>query len=483
MPDRAYIEKALRECPSCFGIAVQSKEGNTSSLEVFAESKNISVDKLMETLEACKDDHVVLTLGNMVQDFDDVEDLMPYVFQQGSAGGNDIENILAVFLEGDAPNYSKPGEGHTEMSNLWEDYIFPTVSEKYEASTDLPAFYNKLQTSSFQQSILNSFHHRGVAVFVPLFGDTICYGKNEIGGEFSWGTTSNTFGWEKDTETKTIVQKAKGKLAALTGGGKTETKVVVKPEEKTHTVISSDNKGMTVVKPPAKLQGNARNAWIRLFTGMNEGPMPAGHHSKEFSVSVPESLLPFALEDVSTKDQVRELTKRVRSAHGKTSLEDEQIQDPKVVEEKEKTPDPKPDDKRPPSDFLPDLSADAKRGSVDLVTDWATRPSDKRPTALEIQRIESKWPVFSQMMGIKPFDMLNWSIADIKELSKKFPDAIALAFLEMKHYAISNGAFKEELEALGSGNSTETKTPDKTDDKTEKTPPKKMSRLDRLRAA
>lgn len=474
VPPRDYIEKALRECPTCFGIAIQNKDGDSSSLEVASEAKNISVDKLMETLEACKEVPVVLTLGNMTQDFNPEEDLMPYVFQQGSAGGDDVEDILAVFIEGDAPNYSKPGEGHTETYHLWEDYIFPTISEKYEASSDLVAFFNKLQTSSFQQSILNSFHHRGVAVFVPLHGDIIAYGKNELGGEYPWGMTSNTFGYGTKVESKpTVVQKAKSRLAALTS--KTES-TPIKPEEKTNTVITPDNKGMTALKPPAKLQGNARNAWIRLFTGQNEGPMPVGHNSKDFTVSVPESLLPFAMEDVSTKDQVRNLTKRVKAAHGKTELE-EQIQDPKVIEEK-KTPAAQPDgDKRPASDFLPDLSADAKKGSVDLVTDWATRPMEKRPTAQEILRIESKWPVFSQMMGIKQFDMLNWSIADIKELAKKYPDAIALAFLEMKSVAIANGAFKEDLESL------KDKKVEKPEEKVEDKTPKKMSRLDRLRAA
>ncbi len=507
VPPAAYIEQALKHCPTCFGIAIKDGEGDNAVIDVVREHKSISVEKMMAVLEGCKDNEVILTLGNMSQDFNPDEDMMPFVFQQAASGEEeDPENILAVFLEGDASNYSKVGEGHTETFNLWEDLIFPTISEKFEASADLFAFYDKLRTSAFKQTIENAFSHRGVAVFMPLIGDVISLGRNDLGNTFDWGKTSNTFGWGAETtkpKTAKAGGKLKGRLANLIGGT---------PEKETHTtddkgihhipeqkkeepkaIISEGHKGPMIMKPPAKLQGNARNSWIRLFTGQFEGPMPADHHKKDFTVEVPENLVPFALEDVSTKDQVRSLGKRVNAARTASKMDTahEQIQDPKVVETKPAEAPAQPQvegdvDTRPVSDFLPDLSADDKKGSVDLVTDWATRPSDKMPNALDIQRIESKWPVFSSMMGIKAVDMLNWGIADIKELAKKYPDAMALAFLEMKSIAVANGAFKEHFETLQKAKDKKPE-PAKVEKKEEivaaKPAGKKLSRLERLTQA
>lgn len=500
VPSREFIEHALKNCPSCFGVTIQNEDGEDSSLEFAAECKNISVDKLMETLEACKDVRVVLTLGNLVGDFDAVDDLQPFKFQQ-AVEGEDPKDILHIFLEGDAPEYTKTGEGHTEMYNLWEDFVFPTLLEKFEASSDLDKFYSKLETSAFQQSILHCFSHRGVAVFVPLVGDPIAYGKNELGAEYAWGTTSNTFGWGDAVKKPVIgaVTKAKSKLAGLLGSSATPKETPKEKEdpkeEKTkvddkgvHHIIDKSNTGMTRVKPPAKLQGNARNAWIRLMTEQYEGPMPAGSASKDYTVEVPDNILPFAMEDLSTKDQVRQLTKRVKAARAGATMEKahEQIQDPKVTE-KPSTPAEKPaektpaqEEKRPASDFLPDLSAEAKKGSVDLVTDWATRPTEKMPTAMEILSRESKWPAFTAMMGIQSSDMLNWQIADIKELSKKYPDAMALAFLEMKSIAIANGAFKDHLDSLGKKPEVKETKETKTSDAQASTPTKKKSRLELL---
>ena len=495
VPNRDYIAKALQQCPTCYGLVVQNEDGEDSSLEIAKDASNLSLDKLMETLEACKDANVVLTLGNMVQDFDKDNDLMPFVFQQGD-GETEPENILAIFLEGDASSYCRPGEGHTEIHNLWEDLIFPTIGEKFEASADLPSFFDKLRTSAFKQTVLNSFKHRGVAIFVPVIGDIITMENNEIGAEYSWGTTSNTFGWGDAVKTKPegTVTKAKSRLSALLGTSSTKTSVpdTKKPETKSehvrddkgvHHIISAENKGMTNVKPPAKLQGNARNAWIRLFTETYEGPMPAGSASKDYVVSVPDNILPFAMEDVSTKDQVKQLTKRVKAARAGAAMESahEQIQDPKVTEKPVINP-AKPEP-RPASDYLPDLSADDKKGSTDLVIDWATRPADKMPTALEILSRESKWPAFTTSSGIKDTDMLNWQIADIKELAKKFPDAMALAFLEMKSIAIANGAFKEYLDSLAKAPpaSGSAKTADVPATQTQE--PKKKSRLAMLRGS
>lgn len=479
VPPRSYIQAVLKHCPDCYGISIQDKDGDTPILDVVTAPDKLDADKVMAILDGIKDLPAVLCFGTMTQDFNKEDDLQPFNLEQAGAGeGDDPEKILSIFVEGDLPNYSKPGEGHTEAYHFWEDFLFPTLEEKLQAAADLPSFYDKLKTSAFKQAIENPFGHRGVVVLVPLEGDIIAFGKNEIGGEFPWGTTSNVFDWKGDEAVAAkpgIVAKAKSRLAAITGAAtatapasaiKTDdngvhhvgnTTIVDVEKAKDSTAISSTvvpaapKAGFTKVTPPAKLQGNARNAWIRLFTGQHEGPMPVGHNNKAFEVEVSNDILEFALRDVSTKDQVKSLSKEVgrkqkpiaNSAVAAAVKTAEKVNDDKsTIQDPNKKPAEQPaGDKRPPSDFLPEMSADVKKGTVDLVTDWATRPTEKMPSALEIQRIEAKWPIFTEMMGIKKEDICNWTIADVKELCKKYPDAAALVIIQLKNIGIAAGGF------------------------------------------
>lgn len=506
IPARGYLLEALKNCPSVHGVAIQDKEGDKPVLDVLTKAESISIDKLMEMMTAIKDLPAVVTLGKMDQDFDKENDPMPYVFQQAVVnedGTKDVEDILAIFVEGDAPNYAKVGEGHSETYNLWEDFIFPTLLEKFEdAGCDVDAFYKKLRSSVFQQQMLNVFHHRGVVVFVPRDGEIIAYGKNEIGGEFPWGTTSNHFNWTgaegivaKATATVSAVAgKAKSRLAAITGSS-----TVTPPAE---PAIKTDNNGVhhidppktdtavkvpapagtTAMKPPTKLQGNAKNAWIRLMGGFNEGPMPVGHNHADFVVHVPNSILEFAKKDVSTKDQVTSMKKDVAKALAKAPISNDAIaaahdEATKVNDQKETIQDPKKTGKPEVIDYLPEITANDKKKTVDLVTEWATLP--KRPSVLDVQKIESKWPKFTTSMGIELKDMLGWTMVEKKKFCRELPDAAALAMSELALWAIDHGALEAEEVSV-----TKTK-PDTDYVRTDKevqpaapaTPPVKRSRL------
>lgn len=466
VPLRGYIQAALAACPTCYGIAIQDTGDSGPILDVMSSTSMPTIDKMMETLTAIKEVQAVITLGNMKQDFDVDTDLMPYVFQQTGEDG-ELQDILAIFIEGDAPNYTKVGEGHIEAYNLWENFIFPTLLEKFEASVDLPSFYAKLRTSTFEQMMLNVFSHRGVVTFVPLEGDIISYGKNEAGAEFPWGTTSNTFQWTGAETFKekasAVVVKAKSRLAAITGGTTKEVATAGQTTTietdangthhlkgvKTETAVKAPEpapaaapEGTTPMKPPSKLQGNARNAWIRLFTGVNEGPMPVGHSHADFVVNVPNNLVEFATKDVSTKDHVKNLGKEVTRAKSKAAPDaiakahDEAV---KINEAKPTVQDPKKvEEKLQPIDYLPDTSAEERKKATDLVTEWATLP--KRPSVLDVQRIESKWDKFSAKHGIQFKDMLGWTIAERKRICREIPNEAAIAMGEMAMWCLDHGA-------------------------------------------
>lgn len=461
---RAFLQLALQKFPSCYGIAIQDKDDDGNPLlDVIGEMKSPSLDDLVKTLDACKDVQAMIVLGNLVDNFDKETDIQPFVFQQLGEDKNP-QTILALAFEGDFPNYAKPG--HTDEFHLWEDFVYPTLMDKHEAAPDLDGFFAKIKSSQFEQALLNPISHRGCAAMLPLSGDVIAYGRNDLGGEFEWGTTSQVLGYGKQTVVDKAVAaggKFKSRLSAVMGSAAAPAKVeqehVADPKTGTITIKDKPPSGTkpddryTEILVPTKLQGNARNAWIRLMLGLDsKADMPSGHQSASFKVKVPNDIVKFAMEDVTTRDNVRDLAARVKvfqetgvvasgavkndamkEAHKEpaaTPAPDQQVQDPK---------------KAVPMDYLPELKADDKKGTVDMVTDWATRPDDKHPSAIDIQRIEAKWPVFSGMMGIKPVDMARWSIKDIKDLGKKYPDSLALAFIEMRRIALDNGAFGDAI--------------------------------------
>jgi hypothetical protein len=486
---RGYLQEALKNCPTCFGIAVQDKDdGKNAFLENSSEARTLTLDELVKTVETCRDVPMYITLGNMTQDFNTEDDLQPFVFQMAVEGEEAPEDILSIFVEGDFPNYSIAGGGHTDEYNLWEKFIFPTLLEKFDlANSDPEDFYNRLRASPFEQAIMNTVGHRAAVVFVPIEGEPISFGRNELGGEFDWGTTSNRFKYGDPTLLNkaaevavSAVKKGRGRLAAAMGS--TAVTVPDKPEPKkieqdangVHhiggtTVVDASvwkawpgcgPKTHTMTVVPNKLQGNARNRWIRLFTDNPQGDLPKAKDNAGFMVPVKNSLTGFAQEDVSTNDDVKTLASSVKHFQTSGSLTPIPNDDIKKAAEVEHTAAPpvekKIGEQRPASDFLPELSADAKKGTVDLVTEWATRPGG--PTMLEIQRQETKWPKFSAMNGVKFEDMLKYTVADRKALCKKYPDAAALAWGELQLHIIESGV---GLDIPEPGNVTMPKGPER----------------------
>lgn len=477
---KGFLEVALKKCPTYLGLVTQDVVDGNPLLETSAENKTTNIDELVKTLAQLKDIPVSIQLGNMSQDFDPETDMMPFVFQVAGEGDAPPQDILAVQFEGDFPNYNKPSKGHTDEYNLWEDFVFPTLMEKLEASDDVDDFFRRLRLSTFEQAVMNTVSHRACCVFTPLTGEPIAFGRNELGGEYDWGTTSNTFGWGtqgklEEAAGKAIdaVKKTGGRLARALG-----TTAVAAPtkepakEDKlpdgVHRVPDktpdpndpfaawpdTSAKTHTMRKVPTGLQGNARNRWIRIF--LNLGPndeLPKGYAHQNFVMPVLNDLAGFAQEDLSTNDEVKRLQSRViafQTPSGKADASavskqmKEATEDPAQVQQPKGKPAEQPaDDKRPPSDFLPEMSADDAKAAADLVTEWATNPN--APKALEVQRIESKWPKFSAARGIKFSDMARWSIADIKLLGKKAPGALALAFVEMRLKVHELGGFEPDV--------------------------------------
>lgn len=470
---RGYLQVALKQFPSCIGITIQDVVEKEPVLDVSVENRTMSVDDLMKVVESCKDVRMVVVLGKMEQDFNPETDVQPYVFQQ-AVEGEDPQNIITFHCEGDFPNYAKPGKGHTDEYNYWEDFIYPTLLEKFEASSDLNQFFSRINSSAMKQAVENPIAHRGVIVFVPLEGDIIAYGRNDLGGKFEWGTTSQTLGWGTATKIETAaetaiaaVKKTGGRLAKLMGTaapapGVTPATSVPQTEK---PVIKTDDKGIhhtggndpfaawpgtsskthTMMRPPTGLQGNARNRWIRLFLNLSpQAELPKSKDHSNFMIPVPLALVGHAQEEVTTNDGVKVLADKVKQFHGPAGDPVSQQMASAHEEKNPKKPAAQPEgDNRPTADFLPECPPEEAKASAELVTEWATNP--KQPTSLEVQRIESKWPLFTVSRGIKLENVARWSIAEKKLFTKKCPNDAARLISELVLKLHEYGAFDKQV--------------------------------------
>ena len=473
---RGYLETALKQCPNVRGITIQDKDGEDPVLESSGEAGPANIDNLVATIEKCKDVLMYIWLSNADgTDFDKETDGQPFVFQQKAGDG--VEDILAFYVEGDLPNYAKPGKGHTDEYNFWESFVYPTILEKFEASADLADFFSRLRSSQFEQALMNPVNHRAAFAFIPLEGDPIEFGRNELGsnGEFEWGETSNKFGWgnqsslEKAAETVvSVAKKAGGRLARIQQAmsstasppvvpeapktnppGVHNTADVNKPKDGVDVFAKwpgTSSKTHTMVAVPEGLQGNARNRWIRTFLGLDSNAdLPKGKDVKGFQIPVPLKLIGFSQEEVSTNDEVKMLAdkvKKFRSAPSSVTANQQMQEANETIDNEVKNPQkPAATPQADPNDWLPESPAEEAKIAAELVTEWATNP--KAPTALEVQRIESKWPLFTVSRGIKLEDVARWSMKEKKDFAKKCPNDAARLISELILKLHEHGGFEQ----------------------------------------
>lgn len=456
---RGYLQTVLKKCPTYMGLAIVDKdEDGNPLLETSAAKKTHDLEEVCKLLAQLKDVPVTMMFGEMQQDFDAETDMMPYVFQCASnVDGQPPTDILAVFLEGNFPNYSKVGEGHTDEYNMWEDYLYPTVLEKFEASDDVEDFFRRLRSTAFEKGFLNPIAHRGVAVFVPYTGDPIAMGINDLGGEFEWGTTSNTFNWGSTTKLEEVaksavaaVQKVGGRLSRAMNSAshlpgsppvevpKEQPKEQPKQEPKKPDTVDVwkawpgvSDKTHILMSPAAGLQGNARNRWIRTFLFLSpQDALPKDASHSSFRMPVPIDLVGYAQENATTNEDVKQLQNRVLKFRQTKGSKDAQPVEPshstgKQMQDANKEIDTQVAEpgKSNPADFLPESPADELKAAVETVTEWATNP--KAPSAVEVQRIEVKWPLFTITSGIKLSDVARWTMKEKKEFTKKYPHEAA----------------------------------------------------------
>ncbi len=413
---KEFWEAALRKCPTVSGFAVRDTSDDKTTLEVEHYTQTVTVDDMLMLDGRTKEYERVYYLANLPGTHTK-DDVQPFVLtimedEQDTIG----VDILSFFLEGDFPKYSDPKSDHTDEYNFAHEIVIPTLQDMFlAADQDVAVFTAALHKPLFEKSLMAHAGHRAAFVFLPLSGDPVKFGNNELGLGDDWGSCSQHFDFAKvEKPIIAAVTKAAGKFGIFK---KTEPAlpdgVYHTPEKKPVEAPKTDtaiNAGKKLVKPPPKLDKSGKNRWLRLFNG---GDLPKDHDHRDFQgLWISPEALPYAQrQDISTLAQVDALGIEMR----------------KGVKAPVK-------DMKPPaiSDYIPVLSDKEMTDLTGTLAKFIDR--DKVPSALDIQKMEAPWPVFSEKSGVPFTDTFRWRLGE--EISRLDRKALELLYLETRRELI-----------------------------------------------
>lgn len=463
--DRSVIEAVMTAYPTVSGFSLQHE----GELVCEQHKPPQTVDEIMEIQETAKDGHRIFFFGNWPK-FEDESDIQPFVVTNAEGA-----NILALNFEGKFSGYSGLNGDHTDEFCLADEVLFPRIEKAYEsAGQDFGKFFEELKSKAVTATFSNTFKDRGWFAFLPYTGEPYFFGANTLMKGFPWGTVSNTTGIAFEEEKKPETPK-KGlgflnrKKATATAEEAPATEPTVKPvpdpavvqpapqpEPITVKTETSVVAGFTNVKVPPQLNSGVRNAWIRLFNGDRakglvggDGDLPTDHQSKNCEIPVHSSLLEFTKEPVSDTKSMKRLLELVQK--GKTA---DVLPFSKVEGSKSTV-------REPASNYAqPTLGEEESTRAMEKMIKFLDAAAKKRPAPIEMQKMEAKWPTFSEKIGVKFTDLL---LLDVDQICDLFDhDKIGTcAFIEMRRKYIEASGIK--LEEIAAGAKAEEATATKTD--------------------
>lgn len=432
--DTAFLAEAVVKFPTVFGFAFQQD----NQLEEEVHAKAWKAEEIQEILEYAKDGHRVIMMGNW-PNAKLPEDIQPYVLRD-----TQDQPILAMFMEGDFAGYAGIQEGHTDEYNVSDEVVFPRIEKAWkDADCDFDKFVEELRGGAVARTLKNSFKHRGYFLLLPRVGDPIIIAENEIGATYSWGSASNVEGLSYKEAAPAAEVKEGGNLSFLDRmrGKKASAEPVVTPPPVPPVKPVENKPGLPGVKPtstpaatpvkpetdtsiplvqmspPKDLTGGAKNHWLRLFNGKNPGDLPPDHQSNKVAIWVHPSMVEFAKRQVASTKDMRKLVEEVKHAQKGGEPKDFKASDGKSTT------------REPATNYVNTstvLDVKDKEKAVGLLAGFL----DKKLSPLEIQKMESKWPSFSDEVGVSFEELLFLSADQIMKLldGNKIATAMVIQF-------------------------------------------------------
>ncbi len=158
------------------------------------------------------------------------------------------------------------------------------------------------------------------------------------------------------------------------------------------------------MKVPPQLEKSQKNFWLRTFNGKNPNELPDDHQRRDASVWVHPSMVEFAKRPVKNTKDMRNLVAEMKEARSKGTLLDFPAKAP--TEKVTTAQTGKSTVRESASNYVNTstvLDIKDKEKQVNLLADFL---SAKKMSPIDIQKLEAKWPQYSDEVGVKFEELL-----------------------------------------------------------------------------
>lgn len=442
MPPKELLERILAWKPTAFGFAVQ--EADNADMQTMREdAANLDIDNLSSFLEESKERPRSLYFGKLAGGISP-EDIQPITIINGE--GEDAETFMSIFCEGDIVGHN--AVGHTEQFQFVNGVIIPKIIDwANDFDGDMAKIMAKINGEVFNNDLLTHIGHRGVLHILPRVGDAVLLGPNKlsIDGEWGWASQSHGFG---ETIQEPVVTETKKKGYWKGGGAKATTAPTEtpKPVEQppaipadTGTPIEAPKTtqiGIEVaVKPPSWLVANKD---VQEFYVLVSGKSHPGW-KKRLPVTVKQNhglLKCTNLKEYEAWKLANLKTVLEKPAEGpKAETAVMANNKPQTKQERLSSKEPEQPLEAPGNSDLPIIAPKDLEKVLDFVAKHLDGNSKEIMPPQEMQAIEAKLPKFSEAVGCKLEEMLNWQVSGLFGLASTDPRAMVLYALEWRNYA------------------------------------------------
>lgn len=441
---------------TAYGFAVQDGTGTSPELAIKRESGKPTMAALDEFNRLARDFNAMLWFGELGSKFNK-EDCGPLTIEDG-----DGKPFLALGIEGDFAKYADPASGRTDEYNYATKILIPSLIDILNVTGgDWDKMVERLNSDRFNNSdVLPHMAHRGVVTLFPLTGDPIWLGKNELGEAYDWGQVSNRHGFgDVKQEPEKVEVKAKGFSFGGMFGGKKEASPPPAPAATKTTKASvpevrADGKDLP---QPIKLPDWVhKNDDRRTWYSMVAGEIPDGW-KKGVPVlpTIPTEELPKDLGDLKLFE-ARRFKEQKAQGQAAPAIANKEAIGPAKTETSAGAPKTGGEiAARRAEESHPIISANDMEKILNFVA--GVEPKETMKVS-EMMELEKKIGPFSESVGLKPTELLNWPVSSLFALGKM--DYRALVKMVLEFRALWRDTLKLEDLTGGTVKTTETKIGD-----------------------
>lgn len=272
LPPDDLLEFILSKKPNAFGFVVQNVADGKPDLSIIREdATGINLTELQQLFLNAKDFPLSVYFAKLAAGYNPA-DIQPFILKDG-----EDNSFMALMFEGTINGHDNP-VNRTEQFNVVNGVIIPQITEWCEDfDGDLDKITAKLTGERFSKTVMETIGHRGILHIVPLEGDIINIGKNELGLDADWGwiTQKDGYGDAVAKVDEPVVEKKRG----FWKGGGAKATVASVPEVKQTEKGYPDKKDEApalVARPPSWCHKNDDvKLWYNIVGNKPEGQLKA----------------------------------------------------------------------------------------------------------------------------------------------------------------------------------------------------------------